>query len=317
MKKINISKFDGHDYQIIKHSVLCEQSKIILELKSRHPESGENKIQVIFNRVEAYSFVMDNLQTIISSLKEKMIDEIIDEFSEEFKEGVHYCWPRTWNTSEDACSEYLRKKNVKGWIINSSYGMSGFIVAKNIEIKTNKDEVDIDSLLDDIENLWINFNRCKASLPAVSDNAERTRCLGTPGFYVNQGFDNIVHVYPTSLTKDKIDKINESGRWLNQNSIIRLYALLDCYNALSEIDPDVEGTEFINLVKLLRNQFAHGSGKFNASKQRHKQIMRKMREVLGISVDGRNDWPMAIDKVLLPLFEGVKKYCRNKFRADK
>lgn len=173
--------------------------------------------------------------------------------------------------------------------------------------------VDVDSLLEDIDALLRIFNHHKANFPCVSDKAEGKQVLGTPDLYINQGYDNIIHKYPAPLTRDKIADINESGNWLNQNSLVRLYAVLDCHNALEKIDHDVEGAKHVELIRRLRNNFAHGSGKYDPSKKKHRDTMKTMHKVLGISIEGRVEWPLDIVTVLYRLFEGVKTYCRDRF----
>ena len=173
--------------------------------------------------------------------------------------------------------------------------------------------VDQVSLLNAIDLLWKAFNHCKANFPAVSDDAKGAQILGTPGFYLNQGYDNIIHQYPKPLTDEKIQNINHSGHWLNQNALIRLYAVLDSHGAMQEIDSDIEESKYIELIRHLRNSFAHGSGKYNKSKRKHRKTMKKIGEVLGRNIDNDSDWPLNIQTVLQPLFEGCKKYVEKRF----
>ena len=173
--------------------------------------------------------------------------------------------------------------------------------------------VDLVSLLDAIDQLWKVFNHCKANFPGVSDEMVGAQVLGTPDLYLRQGYDNIFHQYPAPLTADKINDINHSGKWLNQNAIIRLYAVLDSHSAMQEIDSNIEESKYIELIRHLRNSFAHGSGKYNKSKKKHKKTMKNICEVLNRNIDKKTDWPLAIDNVLQPLFEGCKKYVEKRF----
>jgi len=173
--------------------------------------------------------------------------------------------------------------------------------------------VDKASLLDAINHLWNVFNHCKANFPAISDDAKDAQVLRTPDFYLNQGYDNILHKYPMPLTEEKIKDVNHSGHWLNQNALIRLYAVLDSHGAMQEIDPDIEESKYIELIRHLRNSFAHGSGKYSKSKKKHRKTMEKIGEVLNRNIDNETDWPLAIDTVLQPLFEGCKRYVDQRF----
>ena len=172
--------------------------------------------------------------------------------------------------------------------------------------------VDLVSLLDAIDQLWKVFNHCKANFPGVSDEMKDAQVLGTPDFYLSQGYDNILHQYPAPLTEDKIKHINQAGHWLNQNALIRLYAVLDSHGAMQMMDSDIEEAKYVELIRHLRNSFAHGSGIYNPAKKKHRKTMQIMGEVLNISTEGIT-WPLAIDTVLQPLFEGCKRYVERRF----
>lgn len=129
MKEISI-----HDNIVTAYTVSCETREIVLHTEFRDQEPNE-KTDVTFRGVEAYHIIGDNMESVLTDVNECSIDRILVEFSSEFEDGVKYAWPGPWNESRKACREYLEKHECKAWIIYSSYGMGGFVIAKSMELK--------------------------------------------------------------------------------------------------------------------------------------------------------------------------------------
>jgi len=129
MKQISV-----HDNIVTGYAVSCEAREIVLHTEFRDQEPNE-KTDVIFRGVEAYHIIGDNMTSILNDVIECTIDRILEDFSSEFDDGVKYAWPGPWNESPNACREYFEKQGCKGWMIYSSYGMGGFVIAKSMELK--------------------------------------------------------------------------------------------------------------------------------------------------------------------------------------
>ncbi len=171
-----------------------------------------------------------------------------------------------------------------------------------------------DNLLVAIETLWTNFNNCKAHFPYIPKKAKGTKEARTAPYYIQQGFD-VRFIFSEGISEEGIKKINEVGHWINQNAIICLCAILESYHIISKtirINFDLEGSEQVNIARRLRNCFAHSSGRYKADNDDHLKTLKLMKDKLGISIDGCTDWPLSIDTVIQPLFEGCSKYVREK-----
>ena len=123
-----------HDNIVTGYTVSCEKREIVLHTEFRHREPNE-KTDVIFRGVEAYHIIRDNMRSILFDVHECPIDQILMDFTFEFEDGVRYAWPGPWNESPKVCREYFEKHECKAWMISSSYGMGGFVIAKSIELK--------------------------------------------------------------------------------------------------------------------------------------------------------------------------------------
>lgn len=175
---------------------------------------------------------------------------------------------------------------------------------------------DLNDLLVTCETLWQDFNNCKAYFPHMSSDAVGQKTVGTAPFYVQQGF-NIQFNFGEALSNNDVMRINHIGHWLNQNFVIRLCAVLEYFNVFSnsiDIDFSIEGAEHVNIMRRLRNCFAHTCGKYDLSDSKHKQTLDLIRDNLGIQIVDPDDgiWPIPINKVLRPLYQGCVKYSKLK-----
>lgn len=130
-----MSEISIHDNVITAYKVFCDRKEIIINTKFQEHNSNEN-VNVIFEGVEAYHFIGDNMHSILFDITKCSIEQILDEFSFEFESGISYAWPGTWNQSPESCLIYLSEKQCSGWKINCSCGMEGFVIAKKMNLKS-------------------------------------------------------------------------------------------------------------------------------------------------------------------------------------
>ena len=178
-------------------------------------------------------------------------------------------------------------------------------------------ERDLDRLLDALDTLWYDFNNCRAHFPYIPENAVGIKSADTAPYYVAQGL-RISFVFSEGLSNDGLLKINRIGHWINQNFVIRLCALLESYHILSNtvaIDFDMDGAEQVNIARRLRNCFAHSSGRYNPEDKDHVKTMELIRDHIGVPLGDRAEWPISIDAVLKPLYEGCKSYSKQKMES--
>jgi len=170
----------------------------------------------------------------------------------------------------------------------------------------------------EMEILWTNLNKSRGYFPCVDDSLVGTKVLSTPFFYRAQGI-NIVHTFEKPLSVQMKNDMLRIGHWINQNFIIRLCALIESYQLISnaiKIDFTLDGAKQLNIVRRLRNRFAHSSGRYNPDNSDDLKTMELMEQHLGISIEGHTDWPLAIDTVLEKLLEGCRLYAEKKLKSS-
>ena len=118
--------------------------------------------------------------------------------------------------------------------------------------------------------------------------------------------------YGSPLTDEDVKRHNGIGHWVNQNFIVRVCALLDEHGVFRpRIDHQLDGHEEVDMLRRLRNVFAHTGGEFDADNSEHVKLEQRLRKYYGLTrtpVSGRPVFPLSIDTVLVPLTQGCKRY---------
>ncbi len=123
-----------HDNRILSYLVDSQCNRIVLHTQSERSEL----IDIIFDGVLAYLLEYDNFDNVLSTVEELPVDQVIASYRSLFQERSKYCWPGPWNTSIEACIDYLRLKRAKGYAINSSYGLSGWVIAVSYRLEAKR-----------------------------------------------------------------------------------------------------------------------------------------------------------------------------------
>jgi hypothetical protein len=121
-----------HDNYVLSYTIDCEKQSITFRTVF-HDNEPHEYTEIIFTKVAGYHFEGDNFQTILFDIYQSSPEEIYASHSELFERRKDYAWPFDYNTKQDLM-EKLDKKSVKGFLISSSYGMDGFVLAAEMQI---------------------------------------------------------------------------------------------------------------------------------------------------------------------------------------
>ncbi len=120
-----------HDNEIISYEVDFENRKIIMHTRYNGSDLIEN-IDIVFSDVLVHMFENQLEGSIIFSIEKQEIFQFIKDNSDLLKKQKNYCWPMCYDTIEEL-EERLFKEQYSYYVISSSYGLSGWIIAKNYE----------------------------------------------------------------------------------------------------------------------------------------------------------------------------------------
>jgi hypothetical protein len=125
-----------HDDYLVSYEVNCEAHQI--KLFARRPEwKAEPGVRtIIFKGVEGYRFENDAFGNIVFSLEAIPMESFLSEHRSEIRESYRLAGaPGPWAADLDSAYEVLTAKGVRAFVLSSSYGLSGWILAKGATVE--------------------------------------------------------------------------------------------------------------------------------------------------------------------------------------
>ena len=124
-----------HDDFLVSYEVNCETRQIKIRAKRdpRVPAVNEEQTSraIIFNGVEGYQFENDNFVNIIFSLEAVSAEQILTDYGPRIAESYRMAGaPDSWAADLASAPQVLAAKGVHGFVLSSSYGLSGWVLAK-------------------------------------------------------------------------------------------------------------------------------------------------------------------------------------------
>jgi hypothetical protein len=124
-----------HDDFLVSYEVNCETRQIKIRAKRdpRVPAVNEEQTSraIIFNGVEGYQFENDNFVNIIFSLEAVSAQQILADYGPRIAESYRMAGtPDSWAADLASAPQVLAAKGVHGFVLSSSYGLSGWVLAK-------------------------------------------------------------------------------------------------------------------------------------------------------------------------------------------
>jgi hypothetical protein len=166
---------------------------------------------------------------------------------------------------------------------------------------------------DTIQKAWQSTIKVRALCPTADKSAIGFTEYASPTWYQIHGA--VYFVKPAhSLTEEDIAELSEMASFVNRSFIIAMSAILESYKVVpyrSNPDLSVEGGEHVQLVKWLRNHFAHGEYEYDNNKPEHVRTRKLLEKLLPIGAAKGQGFVTSIDTVLELLKDGVLKYISN------
>ena len=101
-----------------------------LRTEYRIPDEQTEFTNVVFEGGEGYAFRNDAFGNIVFDVETVLVEHVLAEFGAQILESHHIGGgPGPW-----AAPEYLREHGIKGFILTSSFGLSGWVLAREFSI---------------------------------------------------------------------------------------------------------------------------------------------------------------------------------------
>jgi hypothetical protein len=161
------------------------------------------------------------------------------------------------------------------------------------------------------------LHRARALFPRLSTDLIGHTEFPTPRYYEDMGL-GVWFRFSSPLTSEFIMEFNDLAHWINQNFVLRLYAVLESNGLISptiRIRPDIEGHNEVDIIRRLRNTFGHGSGRYDPADAEKRELFERIVSHFDLEVgedsEHEGKYPLSISEVLIPLAEGCRRYAAS------
>lgn len=127
------NKISVHDNFVLSYMVNCQERQITLYTVYVDQEPNEHT-NIIFTGVAAHYFERDNFQTILFDVEEASLEHVYSMYQEVFERNKNYCWPNISYSTQSELIAALKVQSIKGFLISSSFGMDGLVLAQEMQI---------------------------------------------------------------------------------------------------------------------------------------------------------------------------------------
>ncbi len=180
-------------------------------------------------------------------------------------------------------------------------------------MSSSKKNITITEIKKQIEVLNEIFRDSRAYYPYIPDEFVGK----SPEFTFNKAYTKVYYSYNHTITKEEQLYNNKIAHFLNQNFIVRLYAVLQYFGIYDNIDSTLTGYYELDILKRLRNKFGHGIGHYNKNNSKDKKLMKDIVNYFPLEKKEYSDFPINIDIVIGKIITASKQYCEAMFKKSK
>lgn len=163
-----------------------------------------------------------------------------------------------------------------------------------------------------VEALWALAVKARALCPHADDTAVGMSGYVSPPWYRDHGAVYFVHL-AQPLTDADVRELVQIGGFVNRSFVISLAAVLEEHGIVpfrTNPDRSKDGGDRVQLVKWLRNRFAHGDWEYDAGDPQHVETRQLLETLFPDACKQAPGFVVSIHEILESLKDGVLAHIR-------
>jgi hypothetical protein len=122
-----------HDSEVVAYLVDSRSEKLVLSF-APGTGSATGEFRLVFAGVAAHQFPFPLLPSIVLDLVELPAEKLLRREAANLVEGSRQCgWPGSWFSSLESGLAHCASAGLRGFDLEQSYGMSGWVLARSVE----------------------------------------------------------------------------------------------------------------------------------------------------------------------------------------
>ena|SRR5437016_4164197 len=123
-----------HDNQIVSYEVQCERRTITLRTELREESKPTEFRNVVFDGVQGYHFEHDAFGNIVFDVVNVPLEQFLTDYGGEISELYRRNGAPSWAANLASAAEQIRQQGIRPFVLSSSLGLSGWVLAKNMSV---------------------------------------------------------------------------------------------------------------------------------------------------------------------------------------
>ncbi len=173
----------------------------------------------------------------------------------------------------------------------------------------SKDLIETAELLSKLDRSKRLMMECRSVFPTIGQNSIGRTSFNTAPFYRVHGYNARVEL-STPITDEFIERNRQLGKWINENTLIRLYGILYHHGFFAKLDKTLIGCREMDFLRRMRHAFTKTPLNYRPDDKKNVRLRKEILEYFNRPEEDfpEGEIPAPIDTVVLPIFEGCRRY---------
>ena len=173
-------------------------------------------------------------------------------------------------------------------------------------------KADADEVLEKIHDLEKLLLKSRFLFPAMDSRMIGRTKYDTAPYYMVRGYSATINL-GKPITAIYIEENRRLGKWVNENALIRLYGIMHHHNFFGKIDKTLSNWEEMEILRRMRNAFTKTSLNYLPDEKRNIKLREEVIRHFNLGEEDilHGEIPTPIDKVVMKIFNGCRKYIQQ------
>jgi hypothetical protein len=183
------------------------------------------------------------------------------------------------------------------------------MLQRDHDVTDQSNAIDIADVLEKLDHLQSLLLQCRSIFPTLAQELIGQRAFMTAPYYLSRGYEAQIQL-KEPISAEFIERNKQLGQWINENTLIRLYGILNYHGLFRKIDQDLPGGREMDLLRRMRNAFTKTPLNYRPNDKENMRLRKEVIRCFGLKEQNfpEEQIPTPIDTVVEPIFKACREY---------
>ena len=171
------------------------------------------------------------------------------------------------------------------------------------------DAIDTTEVLKKLERLENLLLQCRSVFPTLTQELIGHCSFVTPSYYLRRGYKARVQL-SEPITIEFIERNRQLGKWINENTLIRLYGILSYHGFFKKINQTLSGGKEMDLLRRMRDALTKTPLNYRPGSKKNIRLREEIMKHFRLRKEDfpEEEIPTPINTVVEPIFQACRQY---------